>query len=497
MDPTLRALNGFGLGARIGERQRVREPRDWLLSQLEGEPSVLAAPPGASPEQIAEAVRGMRALAGASQEARRAARQALVTVALAESRAALDARVASERPFVERLSAFWSNHLCVSAGAKVVVAPLAGSYEREAIRPHVLGRFEDLVLASARHPAMLLYLDNAQSVGPGSTAARAGARRGTARGLNENYARELLELHTLGVDGGYDQRDVQALARMLTGWTIEGLADGQRGRLGALRRGGRGRGAPLAQPADSGSGARFVFREAFHEPGSKTLLGDTYGEAGETEAARAIRTLCRHPSTARFIASKLVTHFVADTPPPAAVDRLADVFRDTGGDLLAVSRALVALPEAWDGSARKFRSPQDWLVAALRALGSDEAGERTVALLRQLRQPLWAPQSPKGFGDAVADWADPDALLNRAELSRTLARTLSRTLSQTPSRRPSRTLAQTPARRRAGRVADPRALLDVMDVAAQDPLRAMLADEGTPRDERIALALAGPAFQWR
>jgi uncharacterized protein (DUF1800 family) len=190
MNATLRALNGFGLGARIGERQRVRDPRAWLRAQLQGGAPVVAAPVEASTSGIADAIRAFRMLGQVNeqqrQEARQQARRRLVEIAAAESRAALGARVTTERPFVERLVAFWSNHLCVSVGAKVLVAPLAGSYEREAIRPHVLGRFEDMVMASARHPAMLIYLDNFQSIGPSSRGARPGGRGRGQRGLNEN-----------------------------------------------------------------------------------------------------------------------------------------------------------------------------------------------------------------------------------------------------------------------------------------------------------------------
>src|SRR5687767_796202 len=209
MNSTLRALNGFGLGARAGEERRVSDPRGWLRAQLQGDAPILHAPAEASPDAIAEAVRTFRmigqAAAAGQQQARQEARRRLIAIAAAESRVALTERATSDRPFVERLVAFWSNHLCISVGSKVLVAPLAGSYEREAIRPHVLGRFEDMVLASARHPAMLVYLDNFQSIGPSSTGARMGRGRAgappraQARGLNENYARELLELHTLGV----------------------------------------------------------------------------------------------------------------------------------------------------------------------------------------------------------------------------------------------------------------------------------------------------------
>jgi uncharacterized protein (DUF1800 family) len=480
MDETLRALNRFGLGARPGDRRRIGDPRAWLRQQLNGGPPRLAAPDGASPEAIGEAVRGFRALVRGADDERRRARQRIVAIGAAEVRAALTSRVTTDRPFVERLVAFWSNHLCVSIGAKVLVAPLAGAYEREAIRPHVLGRFEDLVLASATHPAMLVYLDNFQSIGPASRGARLGGRGGASgaagqrRGLNENYARELLELHTLGVDGGYGQQDVQELARILTGWTVEGFgvarqaqaqASPARGRIGRRLRAAR-------LPAADGPMA-FAFVDLLHEPGPKTVLGTRYAEDGMDEGRRAIRALCRHQSTARFIARKLVTHFVADDPPQPAVDRIAAVFRSTEGDLKAVSQALVELPEAWRDEPRKFRAPQDWLVAALRALGATEVRENTAALLRQLRQPLWSPQAPKGFGDTMPEWADPDSLLNRGELARTLTRLP------------------------AFRAVDPGALADVVDLPAGNPLHGLLADASIPAPERLALALAGPAFQWR
>jgi uncharacterized protein (DUF1800 family) len=309
----------------------------------------------------------------------------------------------------------------------------------------VLGKFEEMVLASARHPAMLIYLDNTQSIGPNSAVAqRARGRR--QPGLNENYARELLELHTLGVDGGYSQRDVTELARLLTGWTAVGL---------------------------NGEGAiGFRFFAPRHERGSKSILDVTYRD-GEDDGVRAIRALAKHPSTAKFIATKLARHFIADEPPPRAVDALANRFRDTDGDLRAVSAALVDLPEAWDAQHRKFRTPQDWLVAALRSMNAPAAGPPMFNALRQLRQPLWAPSSPKGFGDLEREWADPDALLNRAELARTMAR------------------------RVTGRNTDPRVVASAIELADDDLLPGMLADDSIPRGDRLALALAGPAFQWR
>ncbi len=445
MDTALRALNRFGLGARIGERRRITDPRAWLRAQLDGGAPILAAPPAGTPAALADAIRAFRGPARQIPQQRQQLRRTLVEIGAQESVASLTMRVTTERPFVERLVAFWSNHLCVSTAAKVLVVPLAGSYERDAIRPHVLGRFEDMVLASATHPAMLVYLDNFQSIGPGSRGAQRGRGR---RGLNENYARELMELHTLGVNGGYTQQDVQELAKILTGWTVSGLQNG-------------------------GSSVGFAFQEPLHEPGARAVLGVKYADAGAAQGEHVIRDLCRHPSTAQFVAAKLVAHFVSDDPPPSAVERIARVFRTTGGDLRAVAAALIELPDAWTGSSQKFRTPQDWLVAVLRAVNAPGVNAMTLPVLRQLRHPLWAPQAPKGFGDTVQDWADPDSLLNRAELARTLARRM----------------------RDARLEAD--ALLDVVDGDAADSLRSLLKDPSIAAGDRVALAIAGPAFQWR
>jgi uncharacterized protein (DUF1800 family) len=480
-------LNGFGLGARAGERQRIGEARGWLRAQLQGSAPLVHAPVEASSSAIADAIRAFRSATQGDdlqrRQARQQARRALAGIAAAEGRATLTERVTTARPFVERLVAFWSNHLCVSLGARILVAPLAGSYEREVIRPHVLGRFEDMLLASAKHPAMLVYLDNFQSIGPGSRGARiAGRGRGPQRGLNENYARELLELHTLGVDGGYTQQDVQELAKILTGWTVGGL-----GRAPQPSAPQRGRRARAAQP-DADGRIGFVFQELLHEPGSKTVMGSRYAEGGVEEGERVIRALVRHPSTARFLATKLVTHFVSDAPPSSAIDSIARAFRESEGDLRVVSTALIDLPEAWSEGARKFRTPQDWLVAVLRAFDAQEVSEATMPALRQLRHPVWSPQSPKGFGDKTQEWADPDSLLNRAELARTIARRLR------PSTRARGALG--PVEGTARRI-DPRRLLDVVDIPAGDPLHKLMSDDTIAADERIALALAGPAFQWR
>ena len=228
------------------------------------------------------------------------------------------------------------------AGRAAGERTVAGAYEREAIRPHVFGRFEDMVLATAMHPAMLVYLDQARSIGPKS---RAGKRNG--RGLNENYARELMELHTLGVDGGYTQDDVRQLALMLTGWTVGGMIRGR----------------------NSGESRPFQFTDRLHEPGSKTLLRRRFAEAGVEEGRQAISMLCQHPSTATFIATKLVRHFVADQPHPMDVDFIARTFQRSNGDLRVVSLALLQLDSAFHGPERKFRTPQEFVIAAARALG--------------------------------------------------------------------------------------------------------------------------------
>lgn len=458
MNATLRALNRFGLGARAGEKAGISDPRSWLKSQLDSSRTGIDAVDLPSLKEVGSALERARQSQNTSdEETRRAAQHGLRGIAGREISAVLQQRIATDTPFLERLVAFWSNHLCVSAQSKPPVLSLAGYYERTVIRPHLLGLFSDMVLASARHPAMLFYLDNARSIGPSSRGSRMAARRGRKRGLNENYARELLELHTVGVDGGYTQRDVEQLALIFTGWTVAGLGPGMRMGMGM---GGS------SEPS-------FMFRAALHEPGAKRVLGVKHREAGEAEGQRVIRDLCRRSETARFVAKKLVGHFVSDDPPDAAVERIAATFRKTEGDLLQVSTALVDLDEAWRPENRKFRTPQDWLTAVLRGSGLTSVPRRMGQLLRQLRHPLWAPAAPKGYGDTMKEWADPDSLMNRAELGRTLAQRFAR-----------------------GRF-EPEKILELVDLPDSDPLRPLLADSSIGRDNRLALGIAGPAFQWR
>ena len=305
------------------------------------------------------------------------------------------AAVASDTPFVERLTHFWANHFAVSAD-KLAVTGLAAAFEFDAIRPHVLGRFHDLLLAVEHHPAMLLYLDQAQSVGPDS---RFGQRRMAGRaGLNENLAREILELHTLGVRTGYAQGDVTELARALTGWTVAGL----------------GRGGARVVPGQPG---QAVFAPALHQPGMRQILGRQYPEGGADQSAAVLADMAVHPATAKHIATKLVRHFIADDPPSAAVTRVEKAFLSSRGDLPTVYRALIAAPEAWASGTPKFRTPWEWTVAALRAVTE---GRGLVNLFAQLGQPIWRPGQPIGFDDIAAAWAGPDALMRRVEAAERL-----------------------------------------------------------------------------
>lgn len=307
----------------------------------------------------------------------------------AEALARLQRATLVECGFTERLVVFWSNHFCISAGKGELARIWAGAFEREAIRPHVLGRFADMLKAVEQHPAMLFFLDNQQSLGPDS---RAGQNR--KRGLNENLAREIMELHTLGVGGGYSQEDVTSLARIITGWTFAG-------RQGQL-----------------GTPGSFAFNANAHQPGPQVLLGKTYEATGLAQGEAALADIARHPSTANFIATKFVRHFVADDPPPALVARLRDVFVKTDGDLKALAAALVDSDEAWKAPLTKMRSPYDFLVASGRLLARvPEDPGAYLNNLNLLGQPLWSPAGPNGFPDTSAAWAAPEGMKLRLDIA--------------------------------------------------------------------------------
>ncbi|WP_296720617.1 DUF1800 domain-containing protein [Erythrobacter sp.] len=322
-------------------------------------------------------------------------------VAIDDLAVRVNVAIASPAPMVERLVHFWSNHFSVSVG-KPGTQFEVGPHEFTAIRPHVLGRFSDMLKAAVLHPAMLLYLDQFQSTGPGSPFQQRRRRRanpqGGRGGLNENLAREVLELHTLGVGGGYDQGDVTELARALTGWTVPGI-----GRVGRFAE-------------DQPSGAAFV--ALAHEPGARKIMGRRYPAGGAEQALAVLDDLATHPATARFIAIKLARHFAGDTPPASLVTRLEADFRTTGGDLASLTRTLIASSEAWVPGPVKFRAPFEWFVAAARLTGIDGLEPRRIArVLNELGQSPWRAPSPAGYDDLAASWAAPDVLLRRSELA--------------------------------------------------------------------------------
>jgi len=400
------ALNRFGLGVRPDEAAPA-DPQAWLLSQFERYAPLPQAwadqPPSAA--LVAGYMEARRELRQADAAGEPAIRQKLRGLTQERYRSAVNARVASAlttpAPFAERLVHFWANHFAVSID-KPPVAGLAGAFEAEAIRPHVLGRFEDMLMAAERHPAMLFYLDQVRSIGPGSALGLRAERANTGRrrGLNENLAREILELHTLGVRSGYGQEDVTEFARALTGWSVGGLP-----------------GLPPAQQA-----GEFVFLPALHEPGARKVLARNYEQPGEAQASAILRDLAAAPATAQHLAAKLARHFAGDTPPPALVGRLADSYLRSRGDLPSVYRTLLASPEAWAPAPLKFKSPWEWTLSSLRGLGwRDLRGQQLAPMLAQLGQPTWRPGSPAGYDDLAASWVAPDALMRRVELAQRLA----------------------------------------------------------------------------
>ena len=434
------ATNRFGLGAGPADEGRVSpDPEAWLLAQLAPGPAGRVANTAAARRDAASVDAGGKNAADNSAarpaSARmleeitelRLARQALQAqrnnqavavdpdsireyarfIAQAyqtQAAAGLAAAITAADPFRERLVRFWESHFAISAD-KQPLGALAGLYRDEAIRPHVTGNFRDLLLAAVRHPGLLLYLDNPASIGPNSTLGRrAAARRGA--GLNENLAREVLELHTLGVDGGYTQDDVIAFARALTGWSVVGAGGTER--LGALIR-------RLTGSDEGGAPGEFAFRSIVHEPGAKMLLGRRFAEGGVDEAETMLRFLAARPETARYLATRLARHFVADEPPPALIDRLAATYLDSDGELAPVYRELVRAPEAWAEPRAKYKTPQEFLISTWRGLGTRPPGNTAVALATQLGQRPQTPGSPAGWPDTAAHWNSGDALLKRIE----------------------------------------------------------------------------------
>ena len=462
------AVNRFGLGARPGELgEAASDPRGWLKSQLGGPAPLPAALAGLPTSQtVAQELRKPKGAAaggrrppafGLERSADPAAAATQQQAALAQSLAEKGrdlykkeaagrcfAQVDSQAPLRERLVAFWSNHFTVSIQRPIVIG-LAGPFEREAIRPHVTGRFLDMLLAVTRHPAMLLYLDNARSTGPDS---RAGQRR--KLGLNENLARELLELHTLGVDGGYTQADVTSFAKILTGWSIAG-------------------------PREADFGA-FQFRRAMHEPGEKVLLGERFEEGDEQEGLDALTMLARHPSTARHIARQFAQHFIADDPPSSALARFESVFRDSDGDLGALTEAAIDAPEAWADPLAKVKSPNELVVSTMRAIGvegDDEAKAKGIlGALKGLGQLPFDAPSPAGWPDKAEAWIGASGVMERADFAAAVSA------------------------RVGGRITPDQLIAGTIAPVVRKSLTHAVAHAASARDA-FALVLASPEFQRR
>ena len=437
------AAHRFGFGPRPGDLAVIAgDPRGWVKDQLRRrapEPAAIAALPAAEDDLLAYgrwlASRRLRngnpqameaaEEAGVSEEQMRALsledsfREAFRQRYITAVNARIIAAATSETPVIERLVHFWGNHFTVSALKPVAVA-LPPSFERDVARGHVQGRFAAMLTASCRHPGMIIYLDNAVSVGPNSVAGRTGRGAPRAPGgngarvrdINENLAREVLELHTMGVGAGYTQGDVQALAAILTGWTV----DRPRPRDYLTDRVGTRRGDAL-----------FQFDEGLHEPGAKTLLGETYPEDGVAQGEAALTALARRPETARFLSFKLARHFLADDPPPAVTARMAQAYLDSDGDLPTTLEALVDSPEAWTAPLQKFRRPEDYLIALLRSLNLSALPEgAAIAALTTMGQRPYAAPGPDGWDDTEAGWIGADQIWKRVEYASALAERVAR-----------------------------------------------------------------------
>jgi uncharacterized protein (DUF1800 family) len=417
----------FGLGRR-GTEPLPPNATAWLLDQLQQpDPAHFDEPP--TTVAGLTALREDRATRPPQGESRSRA------LFKAQAAAQLANAVTTPAPFRERLVWFWTNHFVVSLKRRQCAA-VAAAFVEEAIRPHVTGRFSDMVLAVMRHPAMLLYLDNANSFGPDSPL---GQR--THRGLNENLARECMELHTVSPLAGYSQADVTSFAKILTGWSIELKAD---------------------PPG-------FRYRPFAHEPGVQTVLGQQFS-ADEAGGVAALAFLADHPATRRFLATKLVCHFVADDPPPAAVRTIESVLRDTNGNLGAASAALVRLDAAWQPGT-KLRTPMEYVIASVRSLDVAPDQVPMVGILAGLGQPLWTAPAPNGWPDQAADWAAPEVMLRRIDWASGFA----------------------------GRIGE-RDVLEVADTTMGPLLRPETSDairHAGSRREAMTLLLTSPEFQRR
>lgn len=425
------AMNRFGLGVRKDQKMIV-DPKRYLWSQLENydpnHPIITAMPKRAAIaaayaeyNEKSKANQSLRAQKNsaiddakieAADQSRKDGRQKIRAIYADAVKARLDIAVQSENDFAEHLVHFWANHFAISVD-NIRVIGFAGDYEFTAIRPHILGSFKNMLVAAITHPAMLLYLDQAQSIGPNSIFAQSRNKRRNkkqkATGLNENLAREILELYSLGVRSGYDQNDVSELARALTGLTIGGLARGSINRL--------------IQDKPAGD---TIFVDIMHEPGKRQIMGRQY-DAGKNQIADILSDLALHPATAHHIATKLARHFIKN-PSDAIIAQLKDEFLKSGGNLSALYKIIIespsVWPKIWDSTEAKFKSPWAWTLSAMRGLGIDilPGNGREVQYFKQLGQPVWQPGSPAGYDDQDMAWLGGSALLRRSEFAARMVR---------------------------------------------------------------------------
>ena len=474
----LHAVNRISFGPAPGEVARVMQigVDHYIEEQLN--PERLALPAQLSQQldsltttrlsqddlinQYREAQRAARADSEAGKEQRR---EMVQNLTLQAGEARLIRALQSPRQLEEVMVDFWFNHFNVFSG-KGLDRVLVESYEREAIRPHAMGRFRDLLGATARHPAMLFYLDNWLSVAPGYRPPYRTPTPVKTGGLNENYARELMELHTLGVDGGYNQTDVTELARMLTGWTIN--------------------------PRRGSGGSVFYFDGSRHDTGTKNWLGRTVGDRGQAEGEWALDLLAAAPATAHHISYQLAQYFVSDTPPVALVDRLARRFQETGGDIRSVLRTLFTSPEFRDPNVYnlKFKAPYRYLLSSVRASGLPVTNVRPLlATANQLGMPLYGCQTPDGYKNTEEAWLNPDAITRRVNFAVAFAS------GKLPLERPMESNADIGVRYNPQGTSEPvdaAALLTTLD-GSISPATLTAIEQSDPR-LRAALVLGSPDF---
>jgi uncharacterized protein (DUF1800 family) len=448
MVAALIALNKFGLGARPDDRTLIADdPKAWLVTQIDTyRPETSGFREFENSQAILKAIHEARA--SGNKEIRKNINRKYRQNLKKEIIARVNFGVKTDTPFAERMVYFWSNHFTTS-GTRKIIAGAIPAYEREAVRPNVFGKFGDMLAAVTSHPVMLTYLDNAISIGANS---KQGKRR--KKTMNENLAREILELHTLSVNGGYTQKDVMAFAKALTGWSHGGFGGKRRDKEGRVH-------------------GKFEFIPQIHEPGSKSILGKSYPEAGVDEVRRILKDLAAHPSTARFLATKMAAHFIADDPPEDAVRILANTYIETGGDLGAMSRQLVEIEAIWQAPLSKVKTPYELMISVMRAM--DGTGVRNNKLrsgLEVLGHSPFMAGSPQGWSDQSDHWLTPVSLMRRIEWVRSMTAGTSSDLN------PSRLLEQT------------------IGPIAGEPVRQMVAGGASPA-ESFALLFASAEFQRR